>query len=105
MAETVIVALGPRAYGVKVGPALLGTLGAEAKELGLGTRCAVVSDTNVAPLYGAQAIACLREAGFQPVEITAPAGEQSKSLERVEWICERMIDAGLDRKAWVVALG
>ena len=39
------------------------------------------------------------------MEITVPAGEKSKSLDQVEWICERMIEAGLDRKAWVVALG
>ncbi len=32
--------------------------------------------------------------------------EKSRSRSRqAEWICERMIDAGLDRKAWVVALG
>ena len=101
----VTVALGPRSYGVKVGPGLLGTLGAEAKELGLGNGCAVISDANVTPLYGARAMESLRSAGFRPVEITVPAGEKSKSLEQAQWICERMIEAGLDRRAWVVALG
>jgi 3-dehydroquinate synthase len=105
MAETVTVALGTRSYGVKVGRGLLDTLGAEAGELGLGTRCVVISDSNVAPLYGARVMESLREAGFHPVDITAPAGEESKSLERAGWICERMIEARLDRKSWVVALG
>ncbi len=103
--ELVTVALGTRSYGVKIGLGLLDTLGAEARQLALGARCAVISDSNVAPLYGARVIASLRNAGFLPVEITVPAGERSKSLSQAEAICERMIDARLDRKSWVLALG
>jgi 3-dehydroquinate synthase len=105
MPERVTVALGARSYAVKVGRGLLDTIGAEAGGLGLGKRCALISDSNVAPLYASRALSSLREAGFQSVEIVVPAGEQSKSMDRAEWICERMIDARLDRKAWVVALG
>jgi 3-dehydroquinate synthase len=105
MAGIVTVLLGTRSYGVKVGGGLLDTLGPEARDLALGRRCAVISDANVSPLYGARAVASLRKAGFQPVEITVAAGEESKSMERAQWICERMIEAGLDRKGWVVALG
>jgi len=101
----VTVALGDRSYCVKVGRGLLDTLGAEAKALALGRRCAVISDANVARLHGPRAMRSLSNAGFHAVEITVPAGEKSKSLEQAEWICERMIEAGLDRKAWVVALG
>jgi 3-dehydroquinate synthase len=105
MTETVTVALGSRTYGVMVAPGVLDTIGAKAAELGLGRHCAVITDTNVGPLYGARVMESLRSAGFQPVEITAPAGEKSKSLEQAEQICERMIEARLDRKGWVVALG
>jgi 3-dehydroquinate synthase len=105
MAATVIVALGTRSYGVKVGRGLLEELGAEAKALPLGRRCALISDGNVAPLYGGWALESLRSAGFDPVVITVPAGEKSKSLDQAGWICERMMEARLDRKSWVVALG
>jgi len=105
MTELVTVGLATRSYAVKVGRGLVDTLGAEAKDLGLGVACALVSDSNVAPLYSARALKSLRDAGFRPIEITVPAGEKSKSLEQVQWICERMIEAGLDRKGWVVALG
>jgi 3-dehydroquinate synthase len=105
MAETVTVALGARSYDVQVGGGLLDALGGEAKRLRLGGGCAVISDTNVSRLYGARVMGSLRNAGFNAVEITVPCGEKSKSLEQAEWICERMIDARLDRKAWVVALG
>ena len=101
----VTVALGTRSYSVKVGSGLLDTLGAEAKGLVLGGGCAIVSDGNVSALYGKQAAESLSNAGMRPVQITVPAGEKSKSLEQTKWICERMIDAGLDRKAWVLALG
>jgi len=103
--EAVSVPLGARSYRVKVGPGLIDALGAEAKELGLGRRCVLISDSNVAPLYASRAVAALRAAGFEPVEVTAPAGEKSKSLDQAGAICERMIEAGLDRKAWVLALG
>jgi 3-dehydroquinate synthase len=103
--ETVKVSLGARSYEVRVGAGVLKSLGAEAKELGLGRRCVVISDSNVAPLYGARAMESLRAAGFEAAEVTVEAGERAKSLERAEWICERMIEAGLDRKGWVVALG
>jgi 3-dehydroquinate synthase len=105
MAETVTVALGRRAYGVKIGHGLLESLGSEAAALGLGKACAVVSDTNVAALYGDRVTRSLVAAGFQPVAVTVPAGEKSKSMEKAEWVCEQMIEAGLDRKAWVLALG
>jgi len=99
------VPLGGRSYQIFVGPGLLSSLGEHVRALGLGAGCAVISDSNVSRLYGAQATESLRNAGFHPVEITVPAGEKSKSLEQVQWICERMIEAGLDRKAWVLALG
>jgi 3-dehydroquinate synthase len=105
MAQTVTVALGSRSYSVKVGPGLLDAIGTEVRSLGLGKGCAVVSDSNVASLYGVRAMESLRSAGFRPVDITVPAGEKSKSLDQAEWICERMIEAGLDRKGWALALG
>ena len=105
MAEVVTVALGTRTYEVKVGQGLVDSAGSEALTLALGKSCAVISDSNVAPLYGERVMGSLKEAGFDPVAITVPAGEKSKSLEQAERICERMIEARLDRKGWVVALG
>lgn len=101
----VSVRLGARSYEVKVGAGILRDLGREASALGMGGPCAVISDVNVQPLYGEAVAGSLREAGSRPIEITVPAGEKSKSMEEAERICERMIEAGLDRKSWVVALG
>jgi len=68
-------------------------------------KCALVTDSNVAPLYGDLVKTSLDLAGFPTTLIVVPAGEKSKSLAEVERVCDQMIAAGLDRGACVVALG
>jgi 3-dehydroquinate synthase len=102
----VFVNLGPRSYIVQVGRGLLKTLGEEVnKKLGDRTHCAVITDSNVAPLYAEPVLQSLRDAGKVPHLITVPAGEASKSLIRSETVLSEMARAGLDRKSFVVALG
>jgi 3-dehydroquinate synthase len=104
--KTVPVALTAAPYEVKIGRQLLGNMGAEARSLfPHGKACAVVTDSNVGPLYAAQVTTSLEAAGFQPVLITVPAGEPSKSFPCVEEIVRTMIRAGLDRKGFLIALG
>ncbi len=91
---------------VLVGDDLLGDLVAHLGALSLpGKRCAIVTDSNVAPLYGEGLLQQLMEGGFDPRLITIPAGEASKSLAVVETICRDMIGSGLDRRAFLIALG
>ena len=101
----VAVELGHRSYCVYVGRDLLGRVGKLAKELEIGTRCAVVSDSNVAPLYGEKVEQALLEEGIHSVSITVPAGEASKSMAVAEDVCRQMLQAGLDRKSFLIALG
>jgi len=65
----------------------------------------VVTDSIVASLYEKEVVESLSSAGIRPVVVEVPAGENSKSLAQVERVCDRMIEAGLDRKSFVVALG
>jgi 3-dehydroquinate synthase len=69
------------------------------------TRCAIVSDTNVAPLFGERIRKSLASAKFEPSLITVPAGEQSKTLEQAGAVCDQMLAAGLDRQSFVIGLG
>ncbi|HID54827.1 MAG TPA: 3-dehydroquinate synthase [Anaerolineae bacterium] len=82
-------------YNVYVGEGLLGRL----RELaGMDGRIALITDSNVGPLY-AQAIpdaACV---------ITMPDGEQNKTLATVNGMYEQLLAAGMDRGSTVVALG
>jgi 3-dehydroquinate synthase len=105
-AHTVPVNLGSRSYSVEVGSGLLKTLGTVANEkFGSRANCAVITDSNVGPLYAAKALESLKAAGKTPVLITVPAGEASKSLLSAQTVCSEMARAGLDRKSFVVALG
>ncbi len=71
----------------------------------LGPRCAIISDTNVAKLFGEQVRQNLSAAGLEPILITIPAGEQSKTLQQAGTICDQMIASRLDRQSFVVGLG
>lgn len=99
------VSLGSRSYEIKVGTGLLARLGTECRRLGLGTRCAVLSDRNVAPRYAKAAEKSLRAAGFAPVSVVVPAGETAKSLKTVQGCYDQFAAHRLERKSFVVALG
>jgi 3-dehydroquinate synthase len=70
-----------------------------------GKTCAIISDTNVAPLFADRVTRSLASAGFKPTLITIPAGEKSKTLRQAGAICEQMIAAGLDRQSFVIGFG
>lgn len=71
----------------------------------LGRRCAIVSDTNIAAHFGERLTKILKTAGFEPMRITIPAGEQFKTLEQAGAICDQMIASRLDRQSFVIGLG
>jgi 3-dehydroquinate synthase len=78
------VSLGQRSYEIKIGAELLPHLGEECTQLGLGNRCAIITDRKVAPLYGKAAQRALVKAGFEPVLISVTPGETAKSLKTVQ---------------------
>ena len=105
MVARVPVSLAGKPYESLVGKEILSRTGEFVREILPAGSCAVVTDSNVGPLY-AQAVArSLQGAGFTPIVITIPAGEGSKSLAIAETICDEMITAGLDRGGFVAALG
>ncbi len=103
--RTVDVSLGLRSYPILIGSDLLPSLGEQCAKLGLGRRCAVISDVNVARRYAKRAMTSMQAAGFEPVLITVPAGETSKSLKVVQACCEQLARHRLERHSFIVALG
>ncbi len=77
----------------------------EIRRLGIAGRAFLLSDRNVAPLYAEGVARALSAAGLDVRGAVIPAGEREKSLARLERLCERMLDAGLERSDTVVALG
>ncbi len=91
-------------YDVLVGSGLISQTGDRVADR-FGRQCALVSDTNVWPLYGEKVKRSLEAAGIKVVPIEVPAGEASKNMDEVARICGEMLQAGLDRKSFLVALG
>jgi len=99
------VPLGSRSYKIEVGRDLLPELGKRCQKLSLGRRCAIITDSNVAPLYAGKAAGALQAAGFEPVTIQIPAGEKAKDLKYVQQCYDQLAAHRLERKSFVIALG
>ena len=100
------VALPGREYDIKIEKGLLDRAGESCRGVLPKTRrIAVVTDSNVAPLYLERVHKSLEGAGFAVCGITVPAGESSKSMEMLGQLYDQMLDFGLSRTDAVVALG
>lgn len=65
----------------------------------------VITDTNVAALYGDAVRKCLNSSGTSSLSVVLPAGESTKQLNQLEEIYDLALDWGIDRHTLVVALG
>jgi len=99
------VSLGERSYDIVNRAGALAECGALAAEVLHGRRVFVVSDTNVAPLYGETVLGSLRGAGFETALLTVPAGEKSKSPVQLACLWEALANHGVTRSDCVAALG
>jgi 3-dehydroquinate synthase len=100
-----VIQTGLHSYEVVIGSQLIEKAGALLSQKLRGPACAIVSDDNVGALFAQPLVKSLTRAGFNPVLIAVPPGEQSKTLGEAERICNRMSEAGLDRSSFLVALG
>lgn len=101
----VSVALGERSYVIWVKPGLLAHLGELYAGYQLGSRAAIITDTTVARLYGELVANSLRRNGIEAFVVTVPPGEEQKSFQTLEMLYTRLLEAGLDRQATIIALG
>lgn len=105
MTKTVHVPLEGRAYDVLIGANLLGEAGRLiATHLGKG-KCGIVTDANVASHHLATVEAALKSEGRFRGSIVLPAGEATKSFRELGPLCEQLLELGLERGDFVVALG
>lgn len=94
-----------RDYEVQIGPGLLETLGAQTVFVSSAKKAAIVSDSNVWPLYGARAMESLRKAGLESVSFVFPAGEERKNSTIYLQILNFLAENHLTRSDVVLALG
>ena len=103
--EIVRVDLGARSYEVMVGRSLMEQVGELTSHLSLGTSCALITHVSLFEIFGDRILKSLKERRIQAYPIFIPEGESSKCLPWTERIYQVMLDSGLDRGSFVMALG
>jgi 3-dehydroquinate synthase len=99
------VGLGERSYPIFSGVGILGAIGGCCKELSLGKRVVVVTNPTVGALYYDAVRESLVQAGFTVDLAEIPDGEEFKNSQTLNTIYDRCVDIGLDRGAFILALG
>ncbi len=94
-----------KTYDVKIGSGLLSTLGQEVRSICKATKAAIVSDSNVFPLYGQMAVSSLESAGLEVVFYVFPAGEERKNGENYLELLNFLVENCLTRSDCLIALG
>lgn len=103
--RTLKVELGNRSYPIIIKRGLLGAVGGYMQGLGLSGKAAVITNPKVGGLYADTLIEGLRAAGFSPVLITVPDGEEYKSLAEASSIFDELIGHRMERSSPIIALG
>jgi len=99
------VPLGDRAYDIMIGPGLIASAGGEIASRLKGRKAAIITDEHVAPLYLDALKASLDAAGIASADIVLPAGEKTKSFEHLVNVCDKVLEARIERNDYVIALG
>ena len=103
---TTIHVAASREYDIEIGRGLLDQAGEHiARVTGAGRTAAVISDTNVLPLYGQRLCDSLERAGFRPISWAFPAGEESKNLTTYGRLLHFLGENHMTRSDIIVALG
>ena len=65
---------------------------------GIGGPVAIITDSNIGPLYA-------ESCGHTDAVVSVPPGQQHKTLTTVQSVCEELVEKGFDRSTTVIALG
>ena len=99
------VNLGEQSYDILIDSGLLSSIGQRCAAVGLNGDVAVITNPTVASLYGDLVQQSLVDAGNVVTLITIPDGEEFKNATTLNSVYDRLIEAGLGRNSFVIALG
>jgi len=103
--KKVPVELGARRYDILIGPHLIEEAGQHIAKLFPGSACTIVTDRNVAERHLPSLEAGLDGAGIRHTRCIVEPGEASKSYEIFSQVCDSIIEARMERRDLVIALG
>ena len=102
--QTLTVGLADRSYPIHIGRGLLGRAELLLPHLPK-KRCAIVTNTTVAPLYLAQVQGLLEANGVSVVPAILPDGEEYKTAETLNLIYDALLTHRCERSTPLIALG
>ena len=94
-----------KGYDILLGRGLLVETPGLLAERDLTGMVAVVSDEHVAEHWAGPLLQAFKQADYQAILITLPAGEQHKNLATINRIYDELAVAGMDRRGVIAALG
>ena len=94
-----------QSYDVIIGSELLSRSGECVRMVFGGKKAAIISDSNVWPIYGEDMIRNLREANIETVSFIFSAGEASKNSETYLQILNFLAENEITRSDLIIALG
>lgn len=92
-------------YDIILSHNILHKIGSFTKSVCAAKKVAVISDSNVWPLYGETVMNGLKSEGFDVFDYVLPAGEASKNGNNLLSILNFLAESRLSRKDCVIALG
>lgn len=102
---TINVKLGERSYDVHTGANLLARAGELIVPFAPSNRVFIVTDETVARYHRPALAASFEAAGLTNWTITLPPGESAKSFTGLEMVTRHLLQAGVNRKDLVIAMG
>lgn len=99
------VDLKEHSYEIIIKRGALEQLGTWVASLWTPQKIAIITDSNVAPLYSQTVMKQLTRVGFSPYLAVVPAGEASKSLTQAAQLYDFLAEAGFTRSDGIIALG
>ena len=92
-------------YDVVISSGLLAQIGGYAKKYCRGGKVAIISDTNVWPIYGNTVVRSLEQTGLEVTAYQFPAGEASKNAQTYLGIVNFLAENHVTRSDLLIALG
>lgn len=99
------VDLKEHSYEIIIKRGALEQLGTWVASLWTPQKIAIITDSNVAPVYSQTVMKQLTRVGFSPYLAVVPAGEASKSLTQAAQLYDFLAEAGFTRSDGIIALG
>jgi len=103
--KSIEVGLAERGYEIAVEAGSLEELGERVKEVFPGGKAALITDENVAELYGERALESMQGAEVETILRAVEPGEGSKDLEVAGELYDWLIEEGVGRDGTVLAFG